>query len=190
LPRSTERENYTIRSSDLGEDELLKIAKTIIARIYGRSSNDLLSYLIKNEYIAEETLSQDTGIKSNEGRRILQYLSDEAIVVPDKVRIDGNVLHVWRLNKPALLAFVAKKLKKTKEKLELRIKYEIENTIYECPQCKRTYTLEVAFINDFHCQYDGSLLVEETNKDVRIKALKEAIERVEYLVKRVEQSWY
>jgi transcription initiation factor TFIIE subunit alpha len=179
-----------IGSSDLDENDLLKIAKTIIARIYGKSSNDLLSYLIENEYIAEETLSQDTGIKSNEGRKILQYLSDEAIVVPDKVRIDGSVLHVWRLNKSALLAFVAKKLKKTKEKLELRMKYEAENTVYECPQCKRTYTLEVAFVNDFHCQYDGSLLIEETNKDIRIKTLKEAIERVEYLVKRVEQTRY
>lgn len=190
MPRNAERENYAIRSSDLSEDDLLKMAKTIIARIYGRSSNDLLSYLIKNEYVAEETLSQETGIKSNEGRRILQYLSDEAIVVPDKVRTNGSILHVWRLNKPALLAFVANKLKKAKEKLELRMKYEVENTIYECPQCKRTYTLEAAFVNDFYCQYDGSLLVEETNKDMRIKALKEAIERVEYLVKRVEQSRY
>lgn len=191
MPRAMQNRDDVTKATDLSEDDLIKIAKSIIAKIYGESSNDLLTYLMKNEYVAEETLSQDTNIKSNEGRRILQYLSDEAIVVPDKIRVNGRtVLHIWRLNKPALIAFVIKKLRRAKEKLDLRLKFESKNTIYKCPQCKRIYTLEDAYVNDFYCQHDGSLLIEEVDKEKRVKVLAETIEKLDHLIKKIEQSWY
>lgn len=176
-------------SAEIDMDDLIKLAKLIIAKIYGKNSNDLLTYLLANEYVVEETLLQDTNIRSNEGRRILQYLSDEAIVVPDKIRAsEGGVLHAWRLNKSALIAFVLKKLKKAREKLSVRMKFESENTIYRCPQCRKIYTLEDAFVNDFYCPNDGSILVE-VNKEERLKVLSETINKLDYLIRKIEQAY-
>jgi len=190
MSRTTRSSDDAAESADFSSEDLFKLTKLIVARIYGKNSNDLLTYLAENEYVAEETLSQNTNIKSNEGRRILQYLSDEAIVIPDKVRVGGNVLHVWRLNKSALTAFVLKKLKKAREKLDLRMRFESKNTIYKCPKCKKIYTLEDAFVNDFYCHHDGSLLVEELDKDKHIKVLTDAIEKLDYLIKKIEQLRY
>ncbi len=190
MSRTIKNSDDAANNADLGLEDFFKLTKLIIARIYGKNSNDLLTYLIENEYVAEEMLSQNINIKSNEGRRILQYLSDEAIVIPDKIRVGGNVLHVWRLNKSALASFVLKKLKKAREKLDLRMKFESKNTIYKCPKCKKIYILEDAFINDFYCHHDGSLLVEELDKDRHIKALTDAIEKLDYLIKKIEQLRY
>jgi transcription initiation factor TFIIE subunit alpha len=190
LSKTTRSRDDTAKITDPSEDDLFKIAKSIIAEIYGKNSNDLLTYLMKNEYVVEETLSQDTSIKSNEGRKILQYLSDEAIVVPDKMKVGESTLHLWRLNKPALVAFIVKKLKRAKEKLDLRLKFESNNTIYKCPTCKKIYTLEDAYVNDFYCPHDGSLLTEEVDRDKRFKVIAESIEKLDYLIKKIERSRY
>uniref|UniRef100_A0A7C2BMA2 Transcription factor E n=1 Tax=Thermosphaera aggregans TaxID=54254 RepID=A0A7C2BMA2_9CREN len=164
------------------DNELLRIARDIIGKTYGEIALQLFDYMLENNgYVAEETLTKDTGIKSNEGRKVLQKMSEEAIIVPGKLKKGDATLHTWVLNKVALKSFVLNRLKKAREKLEARLSYERDNIIYECPVCGRRYSFEEAYLNDFKCVNEGADLLESNNDEIisflqsKIKELDEKI---------------
>jgi transcription initiation factor TFIIE subunit alpha len=164
------------------DNALLRIAREIIGKTYGEIALQLFDYMLENNgYVAEETLTKDTGIKSNEGRRVLQKMSEEAIIVPGKLKTEDSTLHIWVLNRVALKSFVLNRLKKAREKLEARLNYERDNIIYECPVCGRRYSFEEAYLNDFKCVNEGADLLEANNDEVisllesKIKELDEKI---------------
>ncbi|MEM4020547.1 MAG: transcription factor TFIIE [Desulfurococcaceae archaeon] len=168
-----------------GNDELILISKMLVSKIYGETAERIFEYIASNEYIAEETISKEIGIKSNEGRKILQKLSEEAIVVPDKLRDGEIILHIWRLNKPALKTFVLNRLRRAKEKLEIRLKHELEDITYECGKCGRRYTFEEAYLNNFTCPYDNEILTETQREHVK-KLLESAILGINLLIKKLD----
>lgn len=168
------------------EEDILEIAKYIAGRLYGKQAEMLLDYLAKNEYIAEEKISDSIDMRSNEARKILQKLSDEAIVVPDKVRAGEELLHVWRLNRYALKTFVLNRLKKTREKLELLLKREFEIMVYECKSCKRRFLLDEAYTYNFQCPYDNDILVEARNPNSE-NTVRNLVEKLETLISIIER---
>jgi len=157
-----------------------------VGRIYGEPGLVLFRHMLEKGYVAEELLTRDTGIKSNEGRKILQKMSEENIVVPGKLRTPNGVLHIWRLNKPAFKSAILMRLRKAREKLEARLAFERSNILYECPRCGKKYTLDEAYVNDFTCPSDGETLIEANTSD-DIKRLQEAIGRLEYVIKKLER---
>jgi Transcription initiation factor IIE, alpha subunit len=169
------------------EDDLITIAKEIIRKTYGDVASKLFEYLLENEYIAEEKIVNNVEVRSNEARKILQKLSDEAIVIPDKVRSGSEILHVWRLNKPALRTFIVNRLKKTREKLEALLKYENEGILYECNTCKRRFIVDEAYANGFQCPYDNDLLVE-VNNPTTSSNLRDLIKRIDNIISKIERS--
>ncbi|MEM0004589.1 MAG: transcription factor TFIIE [Desulfurococcaceae archaeon] len=169
------------------EDDLITIAKEIIRKTYGDVASKLFEYLLENEYIAEEKIVNNVEVRSNEARKILQKLSDEAIVTPDKVRDGSEILHVWRLNKLALRTFIINRLKKTREKLESLLKYENEGVIYECKTCKRRFLVDEAYANGFQCPHDNDILVE-VNNPTTSSNLRDLIKRIDNIISKIERS--
>lgn len=168
------------------EEDLVDIAKEVIRRTYGDIAGKLIEYLLENGYIAEEKIVNNVEIRSNEARKILQKLSDEAIVTPDKIREGNEILHVWRLNKPALRTFIMNRLKKTREKLEALLKYEAEGTIYECKTCKRRFLVDEAYANGFQCPYDKDILVE-VNNPAASSNISELIKKIDNILLKIER---
>lgn len=164
----------------------MNAVKLVIGKVYGDEARQLLEFIIENGFVAEETLSNDTGIKSNEGRRILQRMSDEALVIPDKLRTENGVLHVWKLNEPALKTFLMNRLKKTKENLELLLKYSQENSIYECPRCGRLFTLSNIYAMDFTCPHDGEVLVEVDGQKYS-RVIEALLRRINAIINQLER---
>ena len=169
------------------EEGLLSIAKNILKNLYGEEACMLLDYLSKNNYLAEETISDDIGIRSNEARKILQKMSDEALVIPDKLKVENNVLHIWKLNKPAIKTFVLNRFKKTKEKLEILLRRELENIIYECQVCKKRFVIDEAYTYSFQCPYDGSILLEKNDKAL-IEKTKTIISKIDRTISMLERA--
>lgn len=169
------------------EEDLLNIAKTIIGKLYGEHAGALLERLAENNYIAEEKIAGTLEFRSNEARKILQKLSDEAIVIPDKIRVENEVLHIWRLNKSALKTFILNRLKKTREKLEVLLKGESENVIYECNSCKRRFLLDDAYAHDFQCPHDGDVLIE-VNNPTSLSIVKDIIRKLDILILKIERA--
>ncbi|ADV65550.1 transcription factor TFIIE [Desulfurococcus mucosus] len=179
----------TARAEDtlVEEDgEVLEVLEDLVRGVYGEPGLKLLRFMLEHGYVAEELLTRDTGIKSNEGRRILQKMSEENIVVPGKLRTGDGVLHIWRLNKPGLRSAVLMRLRKAREKLAARLSFEAGNIVYECPRCGKRYTLDEAYVNDFICPSDGEVLVE-SNKGEAVRVLQESISRIDALIRRLER---
>jgi transcription initiation factor TFIIE subunit alpha len=72
--------------SDKSFNELIGMAKEIVKNMFGEAGEKILDYLVSNGYIAEERIATSIDVRSNEARKILQRLSDEALVVPDRLK--------------------------------------------------------------------------------------------------------
>lgn len=176
------------RKRDGKDDTLINLSRELIARTYGETALQLFDYMIENDgYVAEETLTRDTGVKSNEGRKILQKMSEEAIIVPGKLRTKDSTLHTWVLNKVALKSFVLNRLRKAREKLEARLNFERENIIYECPVCGRRYSFDEAYLNDFKCINEGADLLESNNEEI-ISFLKSKIAELDEKIAELSEE--
>lgn len=160
------------------EKYYLDILIDLIARMYGEKAKKVLLHIIRSGgIVAEETLGKDIGMKSNEARKILQQLADEAILRYKTGRVGDKTLHLWILNIDQIEGILIARLKKTREKLLIRLNYEKNNTFLKCPLCGRRYTFDEAFENDFLCPYDGEQLIEYDNSE-EIRILEEKIKEI------------
>lgn len=151
----------------------------IIGKMYGDTARKVIEHIIESGGSApEETLGRDAGVKSNEARKILQKLANEALLTCRGKKVGDKVLHFWTLNLDQVEGILVNRLKRTREKLETLLKYEEENILYECPTCGRKYTLDNALDNDFRCPYDDTILME-TNKEEIIELLKKKIKEID-----------
>lgn len=149
----------------------------LVTRMYGEEARKVLLHIVKSGgVVAEETLGKDVGMKSNEARKILQRLADEAILRYKTGRISDKTLHLWILNTDQIEGILIARLKKTREKLLIRLNYEKNNTFLKCPVCGRRYTLDEAFDSDFICPYDGKQLIEYDNS-----------KEIEFLEKKINE---
>lgn len=173
---------------ELQDNDLIDMSAMIIENMFGEPGRKIFEYLLKNGYIAEERIATTLDVRSNEARKILQKLSDEAVVIPDRVKDEetGEVLHSWRFNKPALKTFILNRLKKTREKLEVLARHEREGTLYICKTCNRRYLLDEAYAYGFQCPNDGDLLVEANNPAV-VKLIEESIKKIDVLISMIER---
>jgi len=157
----------------------------IVEKMMGEEGRKILEFMLSNnDLIIEETAGKDLNIKSNIVRKILQKLSDEAIVIPVKVKDKDKVLHGWILNRDALANFIITRLRKSRDKLSARIRELEENTFFTCPTCHRRFRYEEALANDFHCPNDNTLLVE-VDRDYEINFLREKLKSVDRLLEYI-----
>ncbi len=151
----------------------------LITKMYGPNARKVITHIIRSRgVVAEETLGKELGIKSNEARRILQKLAEEAIISYRKVRRDDRTIHGWILNREQLEGVLISRLKKTLDKLKTRLEYEENTILYECPVCGRRYSLDEAMDYDYMCPIDGAPL-NEYDPSESIKVLKEKIKEIE-----------
>ncbi len=151
----------------------------IVNKMYGEQAGRLIKYIIESNGSApEETIGRETGVKSNEARKILQKLSNEALLTCRPRKTGDKVLHFWHINWDQVGNMLINKLKKTREKLKILLDYEENNIIYECPVCNRRFNLDQAFDYEFKCPHDNETLVE-TNRTEVIDFLKKKIEEID-----------
>jgi transcription initiation factor TFIIE subunit alpha len=156
--------------------------------MFGEPGEKVFSYLLENDYIAEERIANILDVRSNEARKILQKLSDEAIVIPSRLKEEetGDLLHTWRLNRAALKSFILNRLRKARERLEILLKYEEQGALYICKSCSRRFFVDEAYTYSFQCPYDNDVLVE-ANSPAIIEKLREAIHRLDEVISIVER---
>ncbi len=146
--------------------------------MYGETARKVIEYIVENGGSApEETIGKDAGVKSNEARKILQKLGNEALLTCRGKKVGDKVLHFWTINWEQVEGVLINRLKKTRDKLETLLKFLEENIIYECPVCGRQYTFDKAIDYDFRCPYDNTLLIE-TDREQLTKFLKKKIDEI------------
>lgn len=167
------------RTADLRINYYLNTLIELVNKMYGEQAGKLIKHIVESGGSApEETIGKDTGVKSNEARKILQKLGNEALLTCRPRKAGDKVLHFWHINWDQVENMLINRLRKTREKLVSLLQYEESNIVYECPVCKRRFSLDQVFEYEFRCPHDNEILVE-TNKIEVTSFLKKKIEEVD-----------
>lgn len=162
MPKKREASDQSNERQRL-EDSVKKYADVLVVmveRMYGEAGRKIVEYLIKTGGAPEETLGREAGVKSNEARKILQRLGNDAFVYCRGRKVGDKVLHYWFINWNHLDFIFKSRLLKTKKRLETLLNYFATNILYECSVCGKTYDVDKALDYDFKCPLDGGGLVE------------------------------
>ncbi|MET1160230.1 MAG: transcription factor [Thermoprotei archaeon] len=179
MPKKSSKQEESKLALDNATKYYVNILLNIVEKMYGSTARKVLEHIVRSGGSApEETIGRDAGVRSNEARKILQKLSNEAILTCRGKRVSDKVLHFWTINWDQVEGMLINRLKKTREKLETLLRFEEENIVYECPACGRRFSLDKAIELDYICPYDGEMLVE-SNKEEIVKILRKTIEEID-----------
>lgn len=140
---------------------------------------------------SDEDLEALTGYKQAEIRRILRMLYDARIAQYRKGIHPSHGLprYFWRVDSNTLNYSLLRRKKSVLAKLRERLEFEMSNEFYRCPGDGSRYTFKEAYESEFRCPRCGALLELEDNSTV-VKALREAVERLEREIEEDERRVY
>jgi transcription initiation factor TFIIE subunit alpha len=156
-----------------------------IRELVGEEGVAIVSFLSENYDVTDEILSQKTGIKLNNVRKILYTLYDNQLVSYKRIRdkTTGWFIYLWRLNRDNIEFLVRSKKRAVLEKLKERYEYEKQHVFFFCPKDKIRLSFEEASEYGFKCKICGGNLESFNNAQIinflerKIKELEEDISR-------------
>ncbi|MEM0104617.1 MAG: transcription factor [Candidatus Methanomethylicia archaeon] len=151
-----------------------------VRELWGDEGVAIVSFLSENFDVTDEMLSQKTGIKLNDVRKILYSLFDNQLVSYKRIRdkSTGWFIYLWRLNKDNVEYVINTKKRAVLEKLKERYKYETQHVFLHCPKDNNRYSFEEALENGFKCSVCGGNL-ETFNNSLIIQFLERKIKELE-----------
>jgi len=151
-----------------------------IKALWGDEGIAIISFLSENFDVTDEVLSQKTGIKLNDVRKILYSLYENQLVSYKRIRdkTTGWYIYLWRLNKDNIEFIINSRKHAILEKLKERYEYERQHIFLYCPKDNARYTFEEALENEFKCKICGGHL-ESFNNDLIIQFLEKKIKEIE-----------
>ncbi len=150
---------------------------------YGKKARIILNYIIEQGgVVPEEIIGRKLGLKSNEARRILQILAEQGIISFRRVASRERSRQGWYIDTDNLESIIINRLKRSLEKLKIRLDYELQANLYYCPHDLNKFTAEEAFSRDFICPRCGSIL-EEYGGEKTAEFLREKIKEIEKVLR-------
>ena len=115
----------------------------------------------RNEAISDETLALILGISATEIRKILHVMHRAGLVGLARESTDQyRYEYKWFINKDFIRRFLTQHINNVASKLMHRINTLGTTTLYICPTCFRSYTLDEAYEYDFKCPRDDTELIQ------------------------------
>ena len=152
---------------DLETSLFLEYARRRIAFEYDNEEMGELAVKIlrtlneRNEAISDETLALILGISATEIRRILHVMHKAGLVGLARESTDQyRYEYKWFVNKDFIRRFLIQHINKVTSKLMHRINTLGTITLYICPTCFRSYTLDETYEYDFRCPRDDTELIQ------------------------------
>ncbi|GAB6945011.1 transcription factor TFIIE [Vulcanisaeta sp. JCM 14467] len=152
---------------DLETSLFLEYARRRIAFEYDNEEMGELAVKIlrtlseRNEAVSDETLALVLGISATEIRRILHVMHKAGLVGLARESTDQyRYEYKWFVNKDFIRRFLVQHVNKVTSKLMHRINALSTTTLYICPTCFRSYTLDETYEYDFRCPRDDTELVQ------------------------------
>ena len=121
----------------------------------------LRTLIEKNEAIPDETLALILGISATEIRRVLHVMHKAGLVGLVRESADQyRYEYKWFINRDFIRKFLIQHINDVAAKLMHRINTLSTTTLYICPTCFKSYTLDEAYEYDFKCPRDDTELVQ------------------------------
>lgn len=145
----------------------------------GDGHENLIELLLSQEdFISEEKLANQTGLKVNEIRKVLYKLYELRYCEYKKTKKpNGWFVYFWKLNPDRIIEeFNAMNLERFKE-LQSKLEYEKEHKFFKCDNKCHRLTYKEALDANFVCPECGGILKHHKNLE-RIEELGEEITRL------------
>ncbi|MEM3713344.1 MAG: transcription factor [Nitrososphaeria archaeon] len=152
----------------------------LIKELVGDEGVALVSFLSENFDITDEALSEKTGIKLNNVRKILYTLYDNQLVSYKRIRdkTSGWFIYLWRLNQDNVHFLLRAKKRAVLDKLKERYEYERQHVFLYCKKDNVRLSFEEAAENNFKCPICSGHLASFDNSII-INFLKNKIQEIE-----------
>jgi len=151
----------------------------------GDDAARIFEELYKSEgEVNDEDIARKLGLKLNEVRKQLYFLSEQGLVSYRRTRGRNGewYTYYWRVDKNRLLGIIKTRKQITLMKLKERLNFEESHTFYLCLNCNIRFTFEEALENAFKCPRCGSSLEYFDNKEI-VEFLREKIAELEKKLK-------
>lgn len=155
-------------------------AEELVKEVAGEDTVKLVGLLKDQDNISEFKLAEKLRLTVNSVRNMLYRLQAHNLVTSTrkKDKKKGWYIYYWTFNTPQAKSLLKVVKHRKLEQLKERLKTEIQETFYVCPQKCIRFKMENAMDYDFKCPECGTVLQEENNMDFVAK-LKTTITELE-----------
>lgn len=155
-------------------------AEELVKEVAGEDTVKLVGLLKDEDNISEFKLAEKLRLTVNTVRNQLYRLQAHNLVTSTrkKDKKKGWYIYYWTFNTPQAKSLLKVVKYRKLEHLKERLKTEIQETFYVCPQKCIRFKMENAMDYDFKCPECGNVLQEENNMDFVAK-LKTTITELE-----------
>ncbi len=166
-----------------------QMIKEVVSQTSGEDTLPIVMAIKNKVNVSEFKIAEELHEEIREIRKKLYKLLEYNLVTfrRKKDKKKGWYIYYWTFN-PNQVKFLYKNLRvKRLEMLRSRLKRELENSFYICPNACVRLTFQKAFEFDFKCPECGSLMIEQDNSST-IRHLQEEIKKLEYELKEIEEQ--
>ncbi len=148
-----------------------EITEELVKEVAGEDTVKLVDLLKDQENISEFKLAEKLRLTVNTVRNMLYRLQAHNLVVSTrkKDKKKGWYIYYWTFNTPQAKSLIRVVKQRKLEHLKDRLRTEIQETFYICPQKCIRFKMENAMDYDFKCPECGNVLQEENNMDFILK---------------------
>ncbi|HDD04862.1 MAG TPA: hypothetical protein ENF51_00005 [Candidatus Aenigmarchaeota archaeon] len=164
----------------------MSYVEKLILDMFGKEALQVVKTLMRTGRIDEFSLAEKLKKDVNKVRSILYSLYEKKVVEYDRERDEKRAwwVYFWRVNVDRIRELWVKRHEEEIKRLEEKKEKLSANQLFECKDCKKVFTFEVAAKHDFSCPVcgspleavDSSFIINEIEE--KIKALKEEVKKV------------
>lgn len=157
-----------------------EIAEELVKEVAGEDTVKLVGLLKDEDNISEFKLAEKLRLTVNTVRNMLYRLQEHNLVTSTrkKDKKKGWYIYYWTFNAPQAKSLLTIVKRRKLDQLKERLKTEIQETFYVCPEKCIRFKMDNAMEYNFKCPECGNVLQEENNLDF-IQKLKSTITEIE-----------
>lgn len=157
-----------------------EVAEELVKEVAGEDTVKLVELLKDQENISEFKLAEKLRLTVNTVRNMLYRLQAHNLVTSTrkKDKKKGWYIYYWTFNTPQAKSLIRVVKQRKLDHLKDRLRTEIQESFYICPQKCVRFKMENAMEYDFKCPECGNVLQEENNIDF-IAKIKNTITELE-----------
>jgi len=167
-----------------------EVTEELVKEVAGEDTVKLVGLLKEKENISEFKLAEKLRITVNTVRNMLYRLQAHNLVtsIRKKDKKKGWYIYYWTFNTPQARSLIRIVKRRKLEKIKERLRTEIQETFYVCPERCTRFKMENAMEYDFKCPECGHILQEEDNLEFITKLKTTMAELEEELSKPIIES--
>lgn len=157
-----------------------EVTEDLVKEVAGEDTIKLVGILKEKDNISEFKLAEKLRLTVNTVRNMLYRLQAHNLVTSTrkKDKKKGWYVYYWTFNTPQARSLMRVVKQRKLRQLKERLRTEIQETFYVCPENCMRFKMDMAMEHDFKCPECGNVLQEEDNTNF-VEKIKSTITELE-----------